>query len=75
MDWDSYYRSSFRQDLRYLKFEPRPIKLYELRASASASVQSPVCHQQELLRDEDVTSWLDEASAMASRRITMLTRM
>lgn len=59
MDWDAWYRPSFRQNLQYLAFSPKPVQVYTLRGHAASL---PSIQSEELLRDGDVLRWLDEVS-------------
>lgn len=60
MDWNSAYRADFKQDLKYLRFESRAVRLFELRGSYGTSASLPSLDARDLNVDGDVTRWLDE---------------
>jgi hypothetical protein len=60
MDWNSAYRADFKQDLKYLRFESRAVRLFELRGSYGTSASLSSLDARDLNVDGDVTRWLDE---------------
>ena len=66
MDWDSAYKLSFQQDLKYLRFESRPVKVFNLEGCYSSLTAVSNLSVRELATEGDVTRWLAKVRPCAA---------